>query len=157
MEYMVLKKALPVLALLLLVGCGQEASSIDPGVDNSELEALKTEFLAVALEHGQDLSQRLVLVGFGTVRGGSGQAAAVCEKEAIPTVVFDTARWTELTNPQKRALMFHELGHCVLNRPHTTELQSTNGCPSSVMTATLPLVSCLEKNEDVYDAELFSL
>jgi hypothetical protein len=38
-----------------------------------------------------------------------------------PTIVIDSIYWDKISPTQRIALVFHELGHCVLNRIHVEE------------------------------------
>lgn len=35
-----------------------------------------------------------------------------------PVVILDEAQWKKLSSVSKETLMYHELGHCILHKPH---------------------------------------
>lgn len=47
-------------------------------------------------------------------------------------VTINRSFWDRATDDQKEYLIFHELGHCVLNISHNDK--TNNGCPVSIMT-----------------------
>lgn len=51
-------------------------------------------------------------------------------------IVIDSDRWRRLTNSQKEFIVFHELGHCYLNRSHTDEKGSDGSCLSIMHSST---------------------
>lgn len=46
------------------------------------------------------------------------------------SIAVDPIYWKLATELEKEYVMFHELGHCVLNRSHTTESDPSNICLS---------------------------
>jgi len=76
-----------------------------------------------------------------------------CTTGAIPTVYIDPTYWDKYTELKKEALIFHELGHCKLGRPHLDKVRS-DGCPVSIMhTFSLSSV-CHARYYDSYIEEL---
>ena len=50
------------------------------------------------------------------------------------TVIIDQRYWSTATDLEKEFVVFHELGHCVLNREHLDEADSDGNCVS-IMTS----------------------
>jgi len=46
-------------------------------------------------------------------------------------VIIDESAWESYSHNKREVLVFHELGHCVLNRGHNKK--KTNGRPESIM------------------------
>lgn len=46
------------------------------------------------------------------------------------SIAVDPVYWKQATELEREYVMFHELGHCVLNRPHTTAADGSNICLS---------------------------
>jgi len=63
-------------------------------------------------------------------------------------VLVDKERWDDLCELQKRAVIFHELGHCVLHREHSGE--------DSYMYESIRSCEFYEGNKDGLDFELFN-
>ena len=104
--------------LILIFSCEKDKiynvpANIQPFVD---------EFLAQAAMRGVDIDIEELVVEFGEdlmVEGVS--AAGICTKSRRdpPTIKLDTTTINWRANPSSREqLVFHELGHCVLNRSH---------------------------------------
>jgi hypothetical protein len=55
---------------------------------------------------------------------------------------------------QKINLIFHELGHCVLNRDHVPS-DSVRLCPTSFMYDTVMGTGCIKDHYDEYIKEMF--
>ena len=70
-------------------------------------------------------------------------------------IEIDRDQWEkELTEDQKSALIFHELGHCELNRDHRDDLKE-DMCPESIMNWMLLRDSCMKKYKIEYFEEIF--
>lgn len=61
--------------------------------------------------------------------------------------------WQDLDNKQRQALIYHELGHCALNREHRDEYYRS--FPISIMN-TYHIAENYAKFSDEYDYELFT-
>lgn len=73
----------------------------------------------------------------------------------IKFIRVDRKAWRKMTQEEKEALLFHELGHCVLGRiEHADSMQSDN-CPASLMHRSHTMKNCYFKNRSFYLDELF--
>ena len=145
-------------AVLVLSGCGQEALELQTHDFDEELSRYRNEFYDVAAARGRDGSLApTVMMRAARVTTDSGEpAAAVCERGGIiPVVTVDSLTWPALSKIQKRGLVFHELGHCLLERSHKEDLIPGKACPVSLMASSLPLQSCLDIYAEEYEEELF--
>lgn len=62
--------------------------------------------------------------------------AGVCIKYSTgyKEIQINSIHWENYSLEQKEQLVYHELGHCVLNRKHNDLLMETNvNCPNSIM------------------------
>lgn len=97
--------------ILLLSGCASEPSYIDSAF------IFYTEQFASKFA----VDDHQVSMLFGTI--SKNNVAAECNardwahKKAI--VVVDRKTWFALSNERRKALVFHELGHCMLGLPHS--------------------------------------
>lgn len=104
--------------------------------------------------HGATIAY--VPIGFEDLAGPAG----VCYRTTLngqitnAYVKIDRKYWTTLSEYQRLNLIFHELGHCVLNRPHTPKDLVTI-CPSSFMFDTIMDTTCLRNNFESYLKEMF--
>ena len=69
-------------------------------------------------------------------------------------IKIDKEYWPKMSEIQKVNLIFHELGHCVLNRGHV-ESDSVRLCPTSFMHDSVMSTSCLKDHYDEYIKEMF--
>lgn len=85
--------------------------------------------------------------------------AGVCYKyitngEVVSKYVkINETEWKRLNENQKYNLIYHELGHCILNREHNDNRQEY--CPVSFMNSSIMGEDCLERNWLSYLEELF--
>jgi hypothetical protein len=73
-------------------------------------------------------------------------------------IEIDQRYWSFMTEYQRINLIFHELGHCFLQRKHVTiniTAPVTSACPTSFMHDTVMSQFCLEQYYDVYMKEMF--
>jgi hypothetical protein len=94
---------------------------------------------------------------FGTLRGNT-ETVGLCvveEDGTPPSIVIDRDYWYEAGDLQREELMFHELGHCVLNRDHLNDL-NRDRCPKSLMYWQTIERDCLEDHHADYMKEMFA-
>lgn len=77
-------------------------------------------------------------------------------------VELNTSEWEKFDAIERKILVFHELGHCVLRRDHNDLLGTIDGAkrPISLMHSTVVhslAQSSFEANQDQYLQELFAL
>lgn len=105
----------------LLSGCGKDIGYVDSG-----LSPYVDDFFAEAAAHGINLSRRNLVVEFVDLQG---QKAGSCKKsyqryidgkEEYKTVSVDISFWDKANEPVREFVIFHELGHCLLNRGHSS-------------------------------------
>lgn len=106
-------------------------------------------------------------------RYDSGGMIGLCFWNSNPRyIVLDSEFVRYRSDIEVKALVYHELAHCVGNRYHTRgwlndfldwlgvshkrSARGSDGCPGSLMFPTLPSYSCLDKNWGNYVKELFS-
>lgn len=61
-----------------------------------------------------------------------GSAVGVCNKQEVREILIDQKFWDTSSNLKKELIVFHELGHCFLNRVHNNQI-SPNGTCLSIM------------------------
>ena len=104
------------LIIVLLVGCAEDPPEIN--VD-PVFQEFVDEFVVEAARFGQDIdfSDTGLSIQFRDVvdRGSSG----VCLGNHM--IEIETAFWAGLSDFDRQGLIFHELGHCELDRPHRND------------------------------------
>ncbi len=132
---------LPGIFLLWLVSCTQD--NIEPLMIPDEVMPFIESFEEEAALRGIPLTIDELIVEFGTdLESNSGvDAAGQCivsnRRNSIPRIVLDTTSFTWQNNESSREfLVFHELGHCILDRLQHRDDQLTNGNFASIMLTT---------------------
>jgi len=94
-------------------------------------------------------------VQFGVMQNPLENGACEIVGNGTPTININEATWKRLTEEDRKGLMFHELGHCVLHRNHVREV-SPQGIPVSLMNPYRINTQTLVANEEWYMKELFT-
>ncbi|MDX2248765.1 MAG: hypothetical protein SF052_18405 [Bacteroidia bacterium] len=126
--------------ILLLAACKREDVPVKVYDVPAELQVYIDLFEQEAAKRGQTITiDNLRVLYEGELVNGT--AAGTCTyphaDDPIPTVRFDTTslNWTNNAASQE-ILVFHELGHCVLNRREHRDEQLPNGNFASIMRST---------------------
>lgn len=122
---------------LVLAGCGQGVYSVDPDfqvyVDSfsqaSQMYSTSPVDTSNLVIHYGDLSTSVSAVEGSHVAG-------LCQEALAPTITIDPVQWKLLRDNEQEELVFHELGHCLLHRAHTSEVDQY-GNPLSIMNPVL--------------------
>ena len=72
------------------------------------------------------------------------------------TVVIVKAYWDQANGSDRQVTVYHELGHCELNRPHL-KTALPDGKPMSTMNPSGVYWAAYQEHQDYYDRELFSV
>jgi hypothetical protein len=84
--------------------------------------------------------------------------AAKCQTISNGTkrVVVDQSFWNSASSLQREMVVFHELGHCVLNRAHLDDARTDGSCVSMMQSGLgLCKMSYTNANRSAYLDELF--
>lgn len=97
-----------------------------------------------------------LIIGFGEadVEGDDHFTLGVCYRATnrTPEIVLDINHWEKMSDTRRMLLVYHELGHCVLNRSHIEEEDY-----DSIMNPILISTSQYEEDPDYFLGELFDL
>lgn len=136
--------------LMFLFGCGHpQQLTIDP-----TFQDLISRF---EKDGNRTIKDLVVKFGYISTPGGKPGTYVVGECEqglGTPTVTILPAYWNSATDLQREELMYHELGHCILERDHVEE-ELSDGCPVSIMDPYTIEESCLIAHHAEYIKELF--
>lgn len=72
----------------------------------------------------------------------------------VRKILISTPYWSTSSSIQHKALIYHELGHCYLNRSHRLDLYFSDNCPKSLMYPSLPSDLCIISHDQEYLFEL---
>lgn len=64
--------------------------------------------------------------------------------DIINYIYVDPDDWVLMTPEQRTLLMWHEFGHCVLGLGHNDKIDSSTGCPLSLMNSILINKTCAD-------------
>lgn len=139
------------LALIILA---LSATACSQNVDFVKIESAMTPYINefTTLMHREMPGEYVPYVGaaFTDLTQQSGEPLAQCRFVGrTRTIYVDKAAWSALCESQKRAVIFHELGHCVLGRMHNDKLLS-------YMNAQVNDCIYYDLNQDALDRELFT-
>lgn len=70
-----------------------------------------------------------------------------------PTININAEYWTQISNDQREELVYHEMGHCVLDRGHTSA--RWEGQPDSIMNPQVFPTGLFSQYREHYVLELF--
>lgn len=137
-----MKRLLTFGLLTLILSCEQDNPKPTTYWIDDELLPYLDIFLAEASSRGLTITKENLIMEFGTA------SEEVCGQCLLSknggqrkiTIVQDSPCWLYAPILNREALVFHELGHCLLKRKHREDTLP-NGAPASIM---------YSKNDDPY-------
>lgn len=147
--------------IIIMMGCKKEqvietqllTVSIDP-----DLQPYFDRFAAEGAERGQQIDLAAAYIS-GTLENLSeAQALGQCQKYANGSreVRVDLAFWEKAGNMEREFVVFHELGHCFLDRDHLDEANAAGNCISIMNSGkTQCKFNYNSRNREAYLDELF--
>lgn len=136
-----LKSIQPLLSLLIigLIVISCSAGGFLTYEEPRELDTYLQEFKSAADKRGYDLTIpkrfKVKLVdkvdGRNTVKG-------FCTEDIPMVIRLEKDYWMQADSTQKKILLFHEFGHCLLNRNHTNEILPNGEWKSLMRGGSLP-------------------
>lgn len=155
-----------ILLLLLLSACGQpplptETSAIPSPLPPKPIPTTKARVAQDATlepliidfqnRYGRDTSQIYAYLTFDNPNFDTGIVEGYCD--GAQSIWIDPYYFNNDSDLLKMALVYHELGHCVLRRPHL-DTTYPDGCPISIMSTYLVTQECIVIHKDEMLAEL---
>lgn len=80
-------------------------------------------------------------VGYGTITFSEGAVGVCFNLPGSKYVMFSSKYMPQLSEIQRKLVVYHELAHCSFNAPHV-EGSFKDGCPKSVMNPTAITEAC---------------
>lgn len=118
-------KTLMGLILFVQVGCFETNDYSKYGPFEGEVR----DFVATAHQHGMNVNLGRLNIKLVSILNGT-PILGVCIPED-KTIIINESFWMTADNAEKEFLVFHEMGHCVLGREHSTWIHE--GMPVSIM------------------------
>lgn len=103
---------------LFLIACGS------PRLELNEFSDYVHKFEDYSTEYGRiDVSN--LVIQFHDTTWFSPTTVGVCQSGGmVPTIFIDPVFWEEVPEEIREALVFHELGHCILHQQHRSDRKS---------------------------------
>lgn len=118
-----------------------------------DVYAKRFELLSILYERPVD-ARHVFFVTFQSTGDVVGECFPVLP---IPAVAINRNYWRSATRWDREALIFHELGHCLLYREHRDSLKlDIDRCPKSLMHSDANFDTCFPKYREEYISELFT-
>jgi hypothetical protein len=143
----------------LAAACVPEGSaniSHESVVDLGSFGPYVAEFQARAASYGVKIEITDLIVEFGPMTNPLERGYCEMGSHRTPLIVIDQTYWNSSDEDSRKALILHELGHCVLRRAHLSALTAT-GVPESLMNPYTIPSNVFHYNEEHYWQELFSI
>ena len=147
-----------VLALLVagLAACDKKAKPRDTLYIAPALQPLVAKFEEKANGQGRAIDIKNLYAQFTEAlpEGVNGECNA---GDGTPIVKISKAFWESASLSAQELVLFHELGHCILNRVHDDDVIFLNGAyiPETMMTSVEMDAAIFLANYDYYIQELF--
>lgn len=117
------------ISFILLCGCNRSLPYTPVVSVDSKLQKYVDEFTdeSVKVNRKVDFTDLTVRFSYEMEEDVLGQ----CVNTRHPLVLINENPWYDQTETAQKIIMFHELGHCILNRKHVETW--TNGIATSIM------------------------
>ena len=142
-----MNKLLTIILCFSFIGCAEYpkvSKYINPDFAPyyAEFESIYGTYPAIGIDFSEGLDPRYL---------------GICRTTAGGNYIYiNSKHWYGLSEHLKIALIFHELGHCLLGRSHTTARYEVDGCPTSLMFPYLVSLICYNRYYDDYIDELIN-
>lgn len=125
-------KKLILIFFVIIVSCKTDEIGTKPVEVPASFQPYLDRFLADAKARGVDinLAKKGIIVKYSSLE--SRDAAGLCTYKSPNEITIDPTSWLNSTESYKEFLIYHELGHCVLNRRHRNDVLP-NGEWTSIM------------------------
>ncbi|MBU6375500.1 MAG: hypothetical protein KGQ59_05850 [Bdellovibrionales bacterium] len=139
-------KTAPTDATALYTGPAELAKYVGKFVDDAKAQGVDVT---------PEMSNPKLEIRIASLSSYGSSVIGLCETSgSLRRVTFSPTFWDSVDETQRELLAHHELGHCVLYRPHRTEILS-DGSYASLMYPFIMRSSTYTANYDYYQNELF--
>lgn len=162
-----MKKAIVIYTVLILMslmnsGCSQEKLSdlmLGPPEDPRRFTGVDAELLPYVHEYEKLTRSEVsgISIGFNIQQGAHlGTCYIYTDKyKKFKSIEIDPEAWGLMSELRRKALIFHELEHCVQEKMYHINDERADGCAFSLMHWALPSDLCLEVYKDDYMFNMF--
>lgn len=154
-----MKKLLVVISLAVLsASCAPAPITVDSGLQ-PYLDKFKQDGAQYGFTFDYPRGLTMKFVPMSEIAGGSSAGTTIGEcssgTDSVPLVRIGQEFWTGADSFTREALVYHELGHCLLYRGHDTNILPS-GIPESIMYPSILNSSVYSSNRAYYIRELFT-
>ena len=127
-----MKRLLYTLTIMcLLFNCNKDEAGPQEVVIEEALQVYFENFQIEAAERGIQIDFEQAQVG-GTIASIPGGVLGQCQfnSNAPDRIVIDQNYWNRISAIKREFIVFHELGHCILDRRHLDDTNQNGDCVS---------------------------
>lgn len=150
------QKILLSLAILFAISSCAKQQEHQPVLDVGQFQTYVDKFQTESVTNGNPITVTDLIIHFGDMSTSSERGYCEITEGETPVIVIDQTYWDSHDEGARQALIYHEMGHCVLYRKHRTQYD-TNGIPISLMNAYTIDGTTFDNNEPAYWNELFTV
>lgn len=149
-------KPLILIAVIFLCACAKPIKHIEP-----EFQGTYDSFILESIKYGRDVSAT------NNIIIERGETASICDNGKVTAccklnghgqahIIVDNSELF-YSEAAREKILFHELGHCLLNKDHDNSLDE-NGRPAKIMSHNIRDLPeyFYQQNRDHYVSELFA-
>lgn len=111
--------------MIVLLSCQRTQPVPEPAQYSvpAEVEPYVQRFRDELQKRGQTGATDNLVIAFGQLQGGDFCGQCLLESGQTPRITLnaDSNCWRSTSDNERECLIFHELGHCLLNRNHRTD------------------------------------
>ena len=124
---------------------------------DSQFRPMLEMFVTLAATKDIQVDTSNLSMTFGLVRSVKSDTVGTCSQDEVGVMVIKIhdESWAKMDPLQREELIFHELGHCLLDRPHCTT--KVKGKPISIMHPKVIPKKHYKSNRKELINELFSV
>lgn len=133
--------------------------SIQSASASTTVHKILSQFVDDGKRYGVDVAESVrpdrLSVRIKSLKSVSRKTIGLCVKgKSRNTITLDTKFWNQVDEIRKETLLYHELGHCVLGRGHTSK-RMASGEYVSIMTPYILSEKTYLAHREYYILELF--
>lgn len=144
------------LITLSTTGCGtstaQPTQSLDVGTFSPYVQKFEQDSASYS---AQPVQVTNLIIQFGPMDSADERGICTVTGDETPVITLDEDYWNQIDENAREALIYHEMGHCVLRRVHQPALDA-QGNPTSIMNPYTMAGVTFEEKETGYLDELFA-
>ncbi len=148
-----MKRSILILGLVL-TACNRKLPHYHHVTVPDELQPLVNEFIQDSVHYNHPIAITDLLVQFNSMPLGLNGTCTV-NGEDTPIINLNSNIWPHINPVSQKLILYHELGHCVLGRPHNNVYLGT-GYMASIMNAYLIDFNIFLASQNYYLNELFN-